>query len=52
MSLPICRVAQGETMPTISAPEREFWRRAVEAERARLALRPVPDAAPPAPGAN
>jgi len=38
-------------MPPISASEREFWRRAVEAERARLTLSPGPGDSP-APGAN
>jgi len=38
-------------MPSVSASEREFWRRAVEAERARLALVPLPGDTP-APGAN
>ncbi|KPJ80999.1 MAG: hypothetical protein AMJ58_06495 [Gammaproteobacteria bacterium SG8_30] len=42
---------QADSMPPISASEREFWRRAVEAERARLTLAPGPGDSP-APGAN
>jgi len=38
-------------MTRVSASEREFWRRAVEEERVRLALAPLPGGSS-APGAN